>query len=311
MVEGHWGWLIAIYLFLGGMGAGSFLTAAVVELSGHRYRHDFCPTSLIGAGVSGPLLAVGTVLLILDLGAGLQEPWRIIWMFTNFSSVMTWGIWILSIFIPLCFVYGFLELLDNYPGLYGWIRRFIRFLPESFPFRHWRRVLAALGIVLALGTALYTGVLLSVVEAVPLWNTPILPLLFLVSAASTGMGLTIDLGATIALPEVHRRYTSLPAIHMALLVAEAVLIAVVLLIANGKGGVAAESVRVMLTGAGAPIFWGLVVVPGLAFPFVVHAYAIGAHRHGLWSGILSGLGIVIAGLFLRYLIVFASIPVLL
>ena len=96
MVEGHWGWLIAIYLFLGGMGAGSFLTAALVELSGHRYRHEYCPTSLIGAGVSGPLLAVGTVLLIFDLGAGLNEPWRIIWMFTNFSISYPRSRWLTS-----------------------------------------------------------------------------------------------------------------------------------------------------------------------------------------------------------------------
>ena len=127
MGEEHWGWLIAIYLFLGGMGAGAFVTAAVVELTGERYKHEFCPTTLIGAGVSGPLLAVGTLLLIFDLGAGLTEPLRILYMFTNFSSVMTWGIWILTIFIPLCFVYGLLELMDNRPGLYAWVRRILRF----------------------------------------------------------------------------------------------------------------------------------------------------------------------------------------
>ena len=74
MAEHHWGWLIAIYLFLGGMGAGSFLIASVFELSGIRYEHDFCPTTMAGAGVSGPLLLVGTFLLIFDLGAGLREP---------------------------------------------------------------------------------------------------------------------------------------------------------------------------------------------------------------------------------------------
>ena len=44
--------------FLGGMGAGSFLMASVFELSGLRYKHDFCPTTMAGAGVSGPLLLV-------------------------------------------------------------------------------------------------------------------------------------------------------------------------------------------------------------------------------------------------------------
>ena len=39
MSEHHWGWLVAIYLFLGGMGAGSFIIASLVELSGERYKH--------------------------------------------------------------------------------------------------------------------------------------------------------------------------------------------------------------------------------------------------------------------------------
>lgn len=309
MVEGHWGWLIAIYLFLGGMGAGSFLVAALIELSGKRYEIEFCPTALIGAGVSGPLIAVGTVLLIFDLGAGFKEPWRIIHMFTNLSSVMTWGIWILSIFIPLCFVYGFLELADNNPGLYVWVRRILRFFPKDLPYRTMRRIIAVIGIPLALGTALYTGILLSVVEAIPLWNTSLLPLLFLVSAVSTGMGLTIDLGATLTVPEIGRRIHGLPIIHMALVGVEAVLVGLVFSLALAEGGVAAESARLVLFGPGTIIFWGGVVVPGLLYPFVIHAYAIGARRHGFWSGILSGVGIVVAGLFLRYLIVAAGLPV--
>ena len=39
MAEHHWGWLVAIYLFLGGMGAGAFLIASLIELSGERYKY--------------------------------------------------------------------------------------------------------------------------------------------------------------------------------------------------------------------------------------------------------------------------------
>lgn len=311
MGEEHWGWLIAIYLFLGGMGAGAFVTAAVVELTGERYKHEFCPTTLIGAGVSGPLLAVGTLLLIFDLGAGLTEPLRILYMFTNFSSVMTWGIWILTIFIPLCFVYGLLELMDNRPGLYAWVRRILRFLPAEFPYRPVRRVVAMVGIPFALGTAIYTGVLLSVVQAIPFWNTPVLPILFLISAVSTGVGLTIDLGATISVPEIARRFHALPIICIVLIGGEALAIAAFLWVALSKGGTAAESANLLLTGEASYIFWGLMVLPGLVYPFVVSAYAIGARRHGMWSGILSGAGTVIAGLFLRFLIIYAGRPVVL
>jgi polysulfide reductase chain C len=309
MAEHYWGWLVAIYLFLGGMGAGAFLMAASVELTGMRYKQGYCPTTLVGAGVSGPLLLIGTVLLIFDLGAGLAEPWRIFAMFTNPSSVMTWGIWILTLFLPIAFLYGLLELMHVYPGILIWARKRLRFLPETLPYRRIKRVVCSVGCVLAVATALYTGVLLSVVHAVPLWHTPVLPALFLVSAVSTGMGLTFDLAATLMVPEIHRRYHAMPLIHMIFIGLEIALLALLLILALNQGGEAAESVKLILFGKRSLVFWFLVVGFGMVYPFMVHVYAFARHSHGFLSGVLSGAGIVIAGLFVRYLIVAAAIPV--
>lgn len=309
MAEHYWGWLVAIYLFLGGMGAGSFLIAAFMELSGERYKHKYCPTSLVGAGVSGPLILVGTVLLIFDLGAGLREPWRILHMFTHFSSVMTWGIWILTLFLPICFLYGLIETMHVHPGLLAWLRRRLHFLPETLPYRRIKRVLCSVGGLLAVGTAIYTGVLLSVVRAVPLWHTPLLPILFLVSALSTGMGLTIDLSATLAVPFVQRRFKYLPVVHIVFIGLEAALLGLLFVTALNQGGEAAASAKLILAGRGSLLFWVIVGGFGLLYPLLVHAYALARHSHGYISGILSGTGIVIAGLFVRYLIVAAAIPV--
>jgi len=330
MAEHHWGWLIAIYLFLGGMGAGSFLMASVFELSGLRYKHDYCPTAMAGAGISGPLLLIGTLLLVFDLGAGMREPWRIFFMFTNFSSVMTWGIWILTLFLPLCFLYGLLELMHNQPGILAWMRerlsrltrrwrppsRLSRFLPkslptlpETLPYRRIKRVVCSVGCVLAVGTAVYTGVLLAVVKAVPLWNTPVLPVLFLVSAISTGMGLSFDLAATLSVPDIHRRYGAMPLVHMFVIGLEVVLLALLMIVSLNRGGEAAESARLILMGDWRAIFWILVIGLGMLYPFMVHLNAFARHRHGFFSGILSGVGVVVAGLFIRYLIVTAAIPI--
>lgn len=309
MTEHHWGWLVAIYLFLGGMGAGSFIIAAFMELSGERYKHKYCPTAMVGAGVSGPLILIGTVLLIFDLGAGLHEPWRIPYMFLHFSSVMTWGIWILTIFLPVCFLYGALEVMHVHPGLLARLRKRLRFLPESLPYRRIKKVVCSVGIVLAVGTAVYTGVLLSVVRAVPFWNTLVLPALFLVSAISTGMGLAFDLSATLAIPEIHRRFRFMPLAHMIFIGLEMALLALFLVLALNQGGEAAESARLILVGKSSVVFWVLVVGFGLLYPLLVHAYAFARHAHGYVSGLLSGTGIVIAGLFVRYLIVAAAIPV--
>ncbi|MGD8397386.1 MAG: polysulfide reductase NrfD [Anaerolineae bacterium] len=309
MAEHHWGWLVAIYLFLGGMGAGSFIIAALIELTGMRYTVKFCPTTLVGAGVSGPLIAIGTVLLIFDLGAGMREPWRIIYMFTNLESVMTWGIWILTLFLPIAFAYGLIEVMHVHPGVLAWARRRVKRLPATLPYRRIKRVLCSVGIVLAVGTAIYTGVLLSVVDAVPLWSTPLLPALFLVSAVSTGMGLCVDLAATLAVPEIHRRFEYLPLIHLALIGGELGLLALLMVNALRQGGEAAESVKLILAGNGSVVFWVLVIGFGMLYPLLVHAYAMARKSHGYLSGILSGAGIVIAGLFVRYLIVAAAIPV--
>jgi len=309
MTEHYWGWLVAIYLFLGGMGAGAFLIAAVIELSGKRYEQEYCPTTLVGAGISGPLIVIGTVLLIFDLGAGLREPWRIVNMFTNLSSVMTWGIWILSFFIPIAFVYGVLEVMHVYPGILEWLRKWLRFLPETLPYRAIKRIVCSIGILLALGTALYTGVLLSVVQAVPLWSTPILPVLFLISAVSTGMALSLDLSATVMVPETPHRFKRLPVIHIALIGLEIIVLAVFFYISFQKGGEAAESVQLILTGAGSLIFWVMVAGLGLVFPLVLNVYALLRGSHGHVVGILAGAAIVVAGLFVRYLIVAAAIPV--
>ena len=309
MAESHWGWLIAIYLFLGGMGAGSFLVASTVELTGARYKHKYCPTTLVGAGVSGPLILIGTALLILDLGAGLREPWRIPYMFTNFSSVMTWGIWILSLFLPIAFVYGALELMHVYPGILTWARKKLRFLPETLPYRRTKRVICSVGIPLALGTALYTGVLLSVVGAVPLWATPILPALFLVSAVSTGLGLTVDLSASLTVSDVQDRFKRLPLAHIILILLEVALLAALLYSATSQGGEAAQSAQLIVSGPGSLLFWVAVIAFGMVYPFVISLYALISHKHAYLTGILAGVGTVVAGLFVRYLIVAAAIPV--
>ena len=317
----EWGWLVAIYLFLGGLGAGAFLVAAMFELTNKRYEFEFCAVTLVGATIPGPVIALGTILLIFDLGAGLWEPWRILYMFTHFTSVMTWGIWILSLFLPLSFIYGFLEVMDAYPAAWEWVKgrkwtRRLTFL-QTLPVRRMKRVVAAVGIVFATGVAVYTGVLLSAVgPSIPLWSTqvlpfipiPMLPLLFLVSALSTGVGLTIDLAATLVVPEVSHRIRRLPLIHLAMIGIETLLLGFLLITAFLNGGAAAQSARDIVVGPHSIVFWVLIVIPGFIYPFIVHAYAAGLGRHSSASGLGSGIGIVVAGLFLRYLIIVSGVP---
>jgi len=319
-----WGWLPAIYLFLGGLGAGAFLVAAVIELTNKRYEFDFCAITLVGATIPGPVIALGAVILIFDLGAGLREPWRIAYMLTHFTSAMTWGVWILSLFIPLSFLYGFLEVMDTYPSAWGWVKsrkwaRKLTFL-HRLPVRRVKRIVARVGSVFAVGTAIYTGVLLSAVgPAMPFWSTwvlpfiplPILPFLFLVSALSTGVGVTVDVAATLVAPDVYQYIRRLPLIHLAIIGIETLLLGFLLITAFLQGGAAAASARDIVIGPHSIVFWVLIVIPGFVYPFIVHAYAAGLGRHSPASGLGSGIGIVVSGLFLRYLIIVSGIPAVL
>lgn len=316
-MQTSWGWLPIIYLFLGGLGAGAFLIAAIMEWTGEQYKREFCPIALVGSTISGPALLLGVLLLVFELGAGLREPWRIPYLLTNFRSVMTWGVWILSIFLPLCFLYGFLELMEVYPRF--WSGLFVRRLPPlgRLPLRRIKHWVTGIGALFAVGTAVYTGLLLATVgPAIPFWSVPIapglaipmLPFLFLVSAVSTGMGLTIDLAATLSMRSVEQQLENLPAIHLVLIGVESMLIGAMLLVALSLGGQAAQSARYVLIGPLSVVFWLGVVVPGLLYPLVVHAYAIGAGYHSVISGMGSGIGILVGGLFLRYIIVAGGAP---
>jgi polysulfide reductase chain C len=236
-------------------------------------------------------------------------------MFTHFRSVMTWGIWILSFFMPIAFLYGFLELIEVTPVLQ-------RFVSERVPWlmpriQRYRRLVAIVGSVLAVAVAVYTGVLISAVgPGVPLWSQPlvhffrlpVLPVLFLVSAVSTGLALTFDIAATIAQPHIPGEIRIMPLIHIILIGLENILIGLLFISALNAEGVAAESARLVIYGPLSIIFWVGVVLIGLVFPLLVNVYAIGAGRHSILSGFVSGIGVVMAGLFLRYLIITAGIP---
>jgi formate-dependent nitrite reductase membrane component NrfD len=110
-------------------------------------------------------------------------------------------------------------------------------------------------------------------------------------------------------PGATHRFKRLPLVHVILLVLEIALLALLFYTALGQGGEAAESANLILTGAGSLLFWIVVAGLGLAFPLLLNLYALVRGSHGYAVGILAGAAIVLAGLFVRYLIVAAAIPV--
>ncbi len=298
-----WGFPIAMYLFLAGTGAGAFLTAVVAELYN---KVTFRPLIRAGLVLSGILVGLGMPFLIADLGAGLTQPWLLIWLIANPTSPMTWGVWILTPFIPLGLILGWLEVDALSPPwrIVQWARQLVL---------RWRTRLMQIGALMAIAIAIYTGLLLGVVHGVPLWNTSILPMLFFVSALSTGLAACVVLSQFTAVHAEHdgihlaRSYFYVNQIHSALIVTETVFIFCWLFIVANGSVTAAQSVELLLSGKFSLLFWIGIVFFGIVDPLLIYIYEVVLHRPLMpyWV-LISDSSVLLGGLVLRYLVIAAA-----
>ncbi|MCD8316180.1 MAG: polysulfide reductase NrfD, partial [Eggerthellaceae bacterium] len=159
--EPIWSGIIATYLFLAGLGGGAFIASAFL-----KWKHPQAKKSIRAGRLIAPIVVIiGVVLLMFDAKAGFQNPMRFALLFSNVGSVMTWGVVFLTLFIVVTIIVAIIDLAK-------------RNVPK------W---LDVVGVILSLCVAIYTGCLLGVCKAFPLWNNPMLPILFMVSAVSSGM----------------------------------------------------------------------------------------------------------------------------
>ncbi|XWX62600.1 NrfD/PsrC family molybdoenzyme membrane anchor subunit [Desulfitobacterium sp. AusDCA] len=284
----NWGWKIIIYLFLGGLGAGAYLTSFAAQKGWLGEKSNL---GRVGFYLSGPFVLIGSVLLFLDLGIAFSDPFGVLRMFSNIQSVMTWGIYIISLFIIIGFASAYCT----------WKQRKLS------------SVLLSFGAILALATGTYTGVLLAVVISVPLWNTFLLPVLFVVSALSTGLAAT-SLCSYYWEKNIEQNETRVNKIHLVLLVLEVILISLLLAftLSGAKGVAAVSSAQKIIMGPLAVPFWLLVVAIGLVFPLAYYIIKIKGQKKD-YSQILyitsSELSVLLGGLALRAIIVFGAVRI--
>jgi formate-dependent nitrite reductase membrane component NrfD len=131
--------------------------------------------------------------------------------------------------------------------------------------------------------------------------------LFLISALSTGEALTVDLAGTLSTEGQAPRGRREHFVHLGLITGEAVVLGQLLAHAFLEGEAAARSARDILIGPHSIVFWVLIMVLGFVIPFVGHVYAAGRGRHNRATGLVSGVSLVVSGLFLRYLVIVSAI----
>lgn len=289
-----WGWKVAAYLFLAGVGAGAYAAGAVADLLGEGWE------TASRAGITlGPLLVLAsTVFLIADLGAPggfLRAAAR------PRSSWISRGVIILTVFV----IIGLINIL-----LRVWPWHVLEAATTA------RLALEVTGLVFALLTAVYTGLLLGAVRPIPFWNNPVLPVLFLLSALSTGlMALLLPLSVSSLASGVplNSQLSGLARADTLILGFESV---VVLFYLYGcySSPVSRPSAQLLLTGALAPIFWLGLVTAGLALPLGLELSHLSMSEAGMPEGsapltIAAAIFGLAGGLMLRYLVVAGGVKV--
>ena len=288
----EWGLLIVLYLFLGGLSAGLLALSALATLwGGERFRQTAC----VGAWAAPWPVLAGTALLVFDLGQPFYF-WKL-FVAVEPRSPMWLGTWLLTIFSMVSVPYANLFLPRT---LRVWT-------PDDVP--RWRRHLAMAGLPLGIGVGIYTGVLLGVLVARPLWNTPLLAQLFLISAVSSAAALLLVLLRRVGTGREHR---ALAGADAALIAVELGVLAWMYVDARTSTASVNAAVTLLTHGAYGWVFWLGVVGLGLLLPLLLETVELtsGAHRAG-WEWLAQAastapLFVLFGGFALRWVIVYAG-----
>jgi len=303
-----WGMPVILYLFLAGVGAGTVTVSASVLLrgGGGGFGGRHFAIARYGALI-GPLpVMLGTFLIIFELG----RPFRALNLFKLINlSPMNIGSWLLGLFITISVLYALLFL--PWPPII-WDR-----------LQPYRKALAWVCVPLGVGVALYTGVMLGAMPARPFWNSPILALLFMISALSTGVATIIFTQALVYKPPpdnpaakklFHQSGYLLTASDVMLIGFELIVIFLFIMFAYLTVGNVKYAAAVILPGGElAAAFWLWVVLIGLMIPGLIElVYVIPQllyHRTYAPPRVVElavPIAVLAGGFMLRYVVVVAG-----
>lgn len=185
VVDPHWHDFIIWYFFLGGVAAGAFAVARLIDLFGDEYDRR---AALVADWIAFPLVCLCGLLLVIDLGRP-ERFWHMLIQSNTFRPMFKWwspmsaGSWGLSAFGAFASASFLGALADEgrfglgrWKGLLAWRNRGVI-----------GKLYALGGLASAFFLGSYTGALLNASNQ-PIWSdsTWISPL-FLASSVSTGL----------------------------------------------------------------------------------------------------------------------------
>ena len=233
-----WGGTYAFYFFTIGISAALFFLSAL-----SWFRQEFVPLRRGTAYVSFLLLLVSAVLLIGDLSQPMRFFHILLVNYLNFSSPLAWGSLNLVLFGLVSTAYVVAVHRNQVPG---------------------GKALAIVGSLLAAGLPIYTGFDLTVHQNRPVWNTPLIPVLF--------VALSLVSGAAVAYLLARGDAVLAKVLRSIMLWTSAAIAAMLvsMLGTTAYGGVGAELTFMLMTeGSLGFIFVGLGMVLGTLLPIAL------------------------------------------
>lgn len=294
-----WGWELATYLFLGGLGGGMLTFAMVLGL----IVEPSALTSQIlvwGVFIAIIVLAVGTGLLVFELG-----QWKVFYRaFVTKTAVIKWGAVLLSVSMIFAALFLVWEIT--------WFTVF-PFIPYEGLAKFFLAVAGCAGFLVMV----YTGTMIASLKGRPFWATPALPVLFTVSALSTGaaalsmcvgcfplpmewLQMPIDSVQAIELAEEFKHL--LHTIDAVLIVLEILVLLLYVLLQFCASNKYAKAVADRwVRGNWAFLFWFCMLFCGLIVPFLMNVFG----GMGPVGAIASPCLALCGGLLLRFMILWS------
>lgn len=298
-----WEWQISLYLFLGGLTAGILIIAAWSIIKGKEYELPLATNQII---IFAPVfMSLGMLCLFIDLSHRIFV-WR---FYTTFSptSVMSWGAWVLLLVYPFSFLLSMGVLRKGFPKLYVFIKHMLAKLPKNIFTDIFDSAIvitekniifiAKITIPLGIFLGIYTGILLSSLNARIFWNSPILGPLFLVSGISTSAAIIV----LVSKYKLERQFFG--KIDLVLISIELVLLILFLIGLATSTEQHKLSLKLVMGGELTHIFWIFVVGFALIIPAAFEIIELSKKKVPY---VIAPIFVLVGGLILRFVFVEAG-----
>lgn len=291
-----WGLPVAIDLFAAGMGAAAFLVAVMADLAGSK---KFTSIRLTGAIIAPWPAILGVLLLVVDLGRplrfwemlfkrgegvglapGLEAPY----LMFNPGSAMSWGTWILSIFVIISLIYLVVSIIAI-PFSWGEIAT---------------KIVGIIGLPFALLVTAYTGVLISATSNA-LWSNYLLPFVFVSSAIVTGIAAIIFILAILKMLKLLEEdfIPGLEKLNGTMIIVLLISLALFIIL-----GIMQPSMLTLIASAKVGIlFWLFAIILGILIPLM---FSFKKEGNTPTTSFIISILILLGGFFLRYMILIAG-----